>query len=602
MNPQWTLRRRLVVLWILMATVFALLAAGAGAAALANRGELDVVLRNVVPMRVASNDLMQALVDQQGGVREYIVSAAEPDLAPYLQGIAEQERTIEAIASNPSATEMIRQELALITSLTTTWRTTVAEPAIAAVGAGDRRTAQEALNADARGLFEEIRSAVNALENTVQGMQDTAASSVRDTNTTLLFVLVVTALLVTASGVGIMVALQRTVISPLTDLARQVQAVAAGAYGQAISTFGPPEFERLAHDVDRMRRQIATDLTEVQRARQLIESANALLEQQAAELVAQAAELTRSNRDLEQFAYVASHDLQEPLRKVASFCQLLQRRYAGELDERADEYISYAVNGAQRMQRLIEDLLAFSRIGRHTAGFTTVDLAALTSQVASEIEGASGAAITAEDLPVVLGEETLLSTLLANLIGNAVKFRRPGVGLTVSLRGQPCGDMWEISCVDNGIGIEPEFSDKVFVIFQRLHAPNAYPGTGIGLAVAKKIVEYHGGEIWLDEGYQDGTAIRFTLPMADPPAGPPAGPGGDEVRARSVALSSAMAATVPAALSGSVPGAFPGGRSAAVTSGVRAGESRVRSGWPPGARSEADSGASVAASAGELAE
>jgi signal transduction histidine kinase len=534
-NPQWTLRRRLMVLWVLIATVFTFLAVGAGATALANRGELEVVLTDIVPMRVASNDLLQALVDQEAGVRGYVTSGAEADLAPYLQGIAVQRRTVEEIAANPSANASVQQQLAAIADLTDTWRRTVAEPAIAAMRNGDRRTAQAALNADARAQFAEIRSTVSALQATMQGMQDQAASSMRDTNTTLLFVLVVAALLVIASGIGIMVALQRTVIGPLTDLAAQVQAVAQGAYDRAISTFGPPEFERLAGDVDLMRRQIATDLTEVRRARRLIEAANTLLEQQAAEL-------TRSNRDLEQFAYVASHDLQEPLRKVASFCQLLQRRYAGQLDERADEYIAFAVNGAQRMQRLIEDLLAFSRIGRHTTGFTQVDLGRLVVEVVAELDGAADATITATDLPVVEGEEPLLATLLANLVSNSLKFRRPDQPSQVHLAARPvqvrsagptgpagsagpvgsagraATDMCEISCVDNGIGIEPEFVDKVFVIFQRLHPRNAYPGTGIGLAVAKKIVEYHGGDIWVDADYRDGAAIRFTLPMAAQPA------------------------------------------------------------------------------------
>ncbi len=174
-----------------------------------------------------------------------------------------------------------------------------------------------------------------------------------------------------------------------------------------------------------MRRQIASDLAEVERGPASDRAtANAQLEQQAAEL-------TRSNRDLEQFAYVASHDLQEPLRKVASFCQLLQRRYEGQLDERADQYIGFAVDGAQRMQRLINDLLAFSRIGRVTTGFTDVDLNAV---VAEAVEPARVARLQRDrrarspgrDLPVVRGEEALLTALFGNLVGNSIKFRRPG--------------------------------------------------------------------------------------------------------------------------------------------------------------------------------
>jgi light-regulated signal transduction histidine kinase (bacteriophytochrome) len=268
-----------------------------------------------------------------------------------------------------------------------------------------------------------------------------------------------------------------------------------------------------------MRRQIASDLAEVSSARRQIEESAALLE-------AQAAELTRSNRDLEQFAYVASHDLQEPLRKVASFCQLLQRRYQGQLDERADQYIAFAVSGAQRMQRLINDLLAFSRIGRITGGFTDVDLDRVVADVAAvrpdpgllpdgevpELEE-NAPQITWTDLPVVRGEETLLTNLFANLISNSLKFRRPDQPPHVAISARQDGDTWEISCVDNGIGIEPEYAEKVFVIFQRLHTREAYAGTGIGLAVAKKIVEYHGGHIWVDPTVADGTAIRFTLPI-----------------------------------------------------------------------------------------
>jgi light-regulated signal transduction histidine kinase (bacteriophytochrome) len=288
-----------------------------------------------------------------------------------------------------------------------------------------------------------------------------------------------------------------------------VRRVAGGDYEYEIRTIGPPELTALAADVDTMRRRINADLTDVQEARRLVEEANRMLEQQAAEL-------TRSNRDLEQFAYVASHDLQEPLRKVASFCQLLQRRYSGQLDERADQYIAFAVDGAQRMQRLINDLLAFSRIGRLTNGFTDVDLNKVVLDAAAQFDAqreATHAEIVFTDLPAVRGEEPLLGALFSNLIGNAIKFRRPDVPPRIVIDYAITDGEYEISVEDNGIGIEPEFADKVFVIFQRLHAKETYPGTGIGLAIAKKIVEYHGGRIWIDPAHREGTLFRFTLPM-----------------------------------------------------------------------------------------
>jgi light-regulated signal transduction histidine kinase (bacteriophytochrome) len=230
----------------------------------------------------------------------------------------------------------------------------------------------------------------------------------------------------------------------------------------------------------------------------------------------QAEELTRSNRDLEQFAYVASHDLQEPLRKVASFCQLLQRRYQGKLDDRADQYIAFAVDGAERMQRLINDLLAFSRIGRLTTGFTEVDLSRVLSQVKSQLEPrmTEGAELTWGELPAVKGEEPLLTTLFVNLIGNSLKFARPGVPVRVTVAAERDGDVWRLSVRDNGIGIEPEFAEKVFVIFQRLHSRETYEGTGIGLAIVKKITEYHGGAIELDTTVTEGAGFTITLPVA----------------------------------------------------------------------------------------
>ena len=201
----------------------------------------------------------------------------------------------------------------------------------------------------------------------------------------------------------------------------------------------------------------------------------------------QAEELRRSNRDLEQFAYVASHDLQEPLRKIASFTQLLQKRYGGQMDERADQYIAFAVDGAKRMQRLIQDLLGLlpRRAAWAARSATSTSAAALADALdnLSEAVAESGAVVTHDELPVVRGEHPLLVQLFQNLVGNAIKFRDPDRGRRrVHLSARRVADSWELECRDNGIGIDPQYAERVFVIFQRLHAKDVYEGTGIGLA------------------------------------------------------------------------------------------------------------------------
>jgi signal transduction histidine kinase len=461
------------------------------------------------------------LINQETGLRGYVVTASAKDRAVYDNGVTDEVNDTRLILSSPAATPLVRSQTADAAAAVDAWHANVADPAIALVERGDLADAQNLINDTARDRFDSVRARVQTLQNSVQDIRDESVNSIRDTSSTLLFVLIAVAILAIAAAFGLLIALQRTVIGPVTELAAQVRTVAGGRYDHEIRATGPPELENLAHDVDQMRRQIASDLAEVEAGRRQIEESAALLE-------AQAAELTRSNRDLEQFAYVASHDLQEPLRKVSSFCQLLQRRYQGQLDERADQYIAFAVSGAQRMQRLINDLLAFSRIGRLTIGFSDVDLDRVVAEAASvrpdpgllpdgEVPGSADDVVPQiiwSDLPVVRGEEPLLTNLFANLIGNSLKFRRPDVPPRVTISARRRGDMWQISCVDNGIGVEPEYAEKVFVIFQRLHTREAYPGTGIGLAVAKKIVEYHGGTIWIDTSYSEGTAIRFTLPVA----------------------------------------------------------------------------------------
>ena len=232
----------------------------------------------------------------------------------------------------------------------------------------------------------------------------------------------------------------------------------------------------------------------------------------------QAAELSRSNQELEQFAYVASHDLQEPLRMVSSYCELLARRYKGKIDQDADDFIQFAVDGAKRMKDLIDDLLMYSRVGRREKPLVLIDAGERVKTALANLEVAineTGASIVCEKLPQVMADPVQLTQVFQNLLSNALKFcgsRRPNIHVSArrsNERQDP--PRWIFSIQDNGIGIEPQFQERVFEIFQRLHTRNEYAGNGMGLAITKKIIERHGGTIWVESTPGAGTTFFFTL-------------------------------------------------------------------------------------------
>lgn len=227
-------------------------------------------------------------------------------------------------------------------------------------------------------------------------------------------------------------------------------------------------------------------------------------------------ELQRSNEELEKFAYVASHDLQEPLRMVANYVQLLKRRYGGKLDSDADEFIGYAVDGAERMGRLIKDLLAYSRINTLQVDFKPVNMNDALRAALLNLEAVikeKNAKVTCGGLPAVFGDELQIVQLLQNIIGNGLKFTAGGVSPAVEITCSVAGTMAEICVKDNGIGIAPKYFDRIFAIFQRLNTRSEYPGTGIGLSICKKIAERHGGSIWVESEEGKGARFYFTLPL-----------------------------------------------------------------------------------------
>lgn len=452
------------------------------------------------PALIASVRLEGALVDQETGIRGFGMTARSEFLQPYRDGLVRQEAAErQLLRLGAKDTETLR-DLAEVRRLADRWHSRIAEP-IAASAAPTALAQQRA--EEAKTLFDPLRTALSVQQRHLEDQRAAARADLLDARALRNWTFTAIALVILALTGSVVVALRRGVTDHLERLSADVRTVAAGDFDHPVTGSGPADLRLLASDVEGMRARLAAEL----RHRDIA----------TAELASQAAELSRSNAELEQFAYVASHDLQEPLRKVASFCQLLERRYSAQLDDRARQYIDFAVDGANRMQGLISDLLAFSRVGRLLADQSAVDLEDVydrTLYALSESIEESGALITHDPLPTVEGDRTQLGMLFQNLLTNAVKFRAPDRTPRIHISARESDGDWEFAVEDNGIGIAPEFADRVFVVFQRLHTREQYSGNGIGLALCKKIVEYHGGTITLDPDHTPGARLVFTLPRS----------------------------------------------------------------------------------------
>ncbi len=480
-----------------VATVIVIAVLGTGSFALWQLVQVRTVAAQVgTPGLLTGQRLSVALVNEESGLRGFAATGQQDFLEPYrigLQGEREAVAILRELA--PRGLTDFTPAVDAVERAAQSWRAEYADPVIA--GSAPAPEVGKVSFDQVRSETANLITYLEVQRSTMAGRADAAVSFLIAASTVIAVLFVV---VVVATGVG----LRRAVLRPVSELAEQVRDVVSGGVHRDVTASGPREIVELGADVDAMRLHILRDLDESQKANRRLDE--------------QAQELARSNSDLEQFAYVASHDLQEPLRKVSSFCQLLQRRYGGQLDERADQYIGFAVDGAQRMQQLINDLLAFSRVGRNTEDFAPVDLAAVAAVAASQLETTRseiGGTVEIGELPVVSGSQALLRQLLLNLMGNGLKFARADVPPVVRVQAKREDDFWRIDVVDNGIGIEPQYADKIFVIFQRLHGRDSYSGTGIGLALAKKIVEFHGGRIALAPSSGPGTTIEFTLPVLE---------------------------------------------------------------------------------------
>ncbi|TIC79240.1 HAMP domain-containing protein [Nocardioides sp. GY 10113] len=507
--------------WFYLVLAVMLVIVGVGVVVGAEQLDRTVAASNrlnqrIEPARVEAYRLHTALLDQETGERGYALTGDPDFLAPYTDGLQEQQLATANLRRLLSDEDDLIAGLDQIEAAAERWRRDFADPTIAAVTPGEPKRLDRAAANEAKVAFDEIRALFEVQDAELLAARTQSQSDLVDARAHRNWVLGSMILAFFAAGILMTILVLALVTRPLSRLRASSRRVAEGDFAHSITPSGPEDIRAVGRDVEQMRRRIVRDL-EASREQER------LLAEQAAGLDAQADELRRSNVELEQFAYVASHDLQEPLRKVASFCQLLEKRYGGQLDERGQQYIDFAVDGAKRMQVLITDLLAFSRVGRLNDISTPFDLDesldGAVANLASAIEDSGARVERPDDLPVILGDPTLFTMVWQNLISNAIKFRSPDRPPTVTVTCQPDPngdgeDSWLITVTDNGIGIPAEFTEKVFVIFQRLHSRDAYAGTGIGLALCRKIVEYHGGRIWIDTAHEGGTRICFTLSAA----------------------------------------------------------------------------------------
>ncbi len=457
-------------------------------------------VRHIDALSVAVAEGSKLRDDEETGLRGYLLTGQKTFLAPYTAALAASPalRTqVDALIADDAVLRPLILNRRRIGQAWQSWAAGLVKDPIAYPRASPRLIAQQL---QGRALFDHYRAATTAVTTAldVEQEQDYNDSVTLVAHVHMIFAIVFVGAMVTTLLLG-----WRTILAvtrPLAMLSRAAQAIGEGDLDRPLRVDGAREFTDLRTSMEWMRDQLALQAR--------------LAAERETTLEANKLELERSNAELKQFAYVASHDLQEPLRTISSYLQLLSRRYKGKpLDDNAEQFITFAVDGAKHMQTLIQDLLSYSKVGAPDMEFVPSDSGALMADVAAALRTIileKGAVLEYEGLPVVLGNAGQLRRLFQNLIANALKFCKetPRIRVTAERRGE----QWLLTVRDNGIGIDAAHAERIFIIFQRLNTREEYEGTGIGLALCKKIVERHGGRIWVESRSGHGAAFHFTLP------------------------------------------------------------------------------------------
>jgi signal transduction histidine kinase len=506
-----SLRRRVSRSFAVAATLLVIGAALAGGGLSTAAHDRTRLLNQVDPAVQHADDYETALVNQSAGARLYAETGSASALVAYRQGVASAAVARGGLVDDLGTIPQLRPDLDRIDTMTAAWQAGFLRPLVATPGP-DPAAVSLARTTSSSLVFSRIRQQFALLQSALQHERTGAVRGFNDALNLLTGLVIAVFVGLAAILLAVWIGLRRSVLTPLAAVGADSRLVTAGAFDHPVAAHGPIEIAGLAHDIDAMRSRVVDDLHALEVAHRELAAQRVALEETSVELA-------RSNRDLEQFAYVASHDLQEPLRKVAAFCQLLSERYHDQLDEKGQQYIEFAVDGAKRMQSLVTDLLSFSRVGRTRDRWSEVPLGAVVDVALSNLEARierSGATVNIHgELPTVRGDATLLAALFQNLIGNAIKFQGEDPPV-VDLSATTTGEQWAVRVTDNGIGIEEKYSERVFVIFQRLHTRESYEGTGIGLALSRKIVEFHGGEISIEVHPPPGTTMLVTFPLLAP--------------------------------------------------------------------------------------